>query len=65
MKALDACTQASNQNEIEQFISHLIVGTAKIKDEHALFYHQEFIPLYHENCPSSKIIQEIKQSIGH
>lgn len=65
IKALAACTQASSQDEIEQFISHLIAGTVQITDEHTSFYHQEFIPLYHENCPSSKIIQEIKQNIGH
>lgn len=65
IKALAACTQASNQDEIEQFVIHLIAGTVRMKDEHTLFYHQEFIPLYYENCPSSKIIQEIKQNIGH
>ncbi len=61
MRAIQACTQAKNKNEIEQFICSLIAQTARIKDEHTDFYEQEFIPLYHKNQPSKQIIQEIKQ----
>lgn len=65
IRALAACAQASRQDQIEHFVADLIAGTARVKDEHLSFYQQEFIPLYHENSPSSTIMQEIKQHIRH
>lgn len=62
-RALEACTQARNKNEIEQFVCSLINQTAKIKNSHIIFYNQEFIPLYHNKKPSEQIVQEIKSHL--
>lgn len=63
LRALNATQNASNEEKIEEFIVNLMQGKTTIKEEHALFYREEFVDLYQNQTPSSRIIENIKQEI--
>lgn len=64
--ALACSRMASNFKEIESFIDNLAVSNIKgITDVHSDFYDNELSAYFHPLLPSEKIINKIKERIGH